>query len=79
MPGIHPKIVRKKIMRTVPQPLSTTDKGGKTMAKTARQKLILKNYLCKGIENYLAIINRLRVRDFFRNFTSVIQILCFYI
>ena len=39
-PGTHPQSQSKKTINTEPHPLSKTDKGGKKMAKSTRQKLI---------------------------------------
>lgn len=39
-PGTHPARVRMKVIRTEPQPLSSTAKGGKRMANKTRQKLM---------------------------------------
>jgi hypothetical protein len=39
-PGIHPQSVSKKIIKKDPHPLSTTDKGGKSIANNTRKKLI---------------------------------------
>jgi hypothetical protein len=41
-PGIHPIKVNKNTIKKEPQPLSTTDNGGKTMHKIARNKDIVK-------------------------------------
>ena len=39
-PGTHPARVNIKVIKTDPQPLSITDKGGKMMANRTRRKLI---------------------------------------
>ena len=39
-PGIHPKSVRINTIKIEPQPLSITERGGKTMAKITLQILI---------------------------------------
>lgn len=36
-PGIHPRIVRISIIRNEPQPLSTTERGGKMIARRTLQ------------------------------------------
>jgi hypothetical protein len=41
-PGIQPIHVRTSTIKTEPQPLSITDKGGKTIAKSTRQILIIR-------------------------------------
>lgn len=41
-PGIQPKQVRISTIRTEPQPLSITDKGGNTIAKSTRHILIIR-------------------------------------
>lgn len=41
-PGIHPIMVNKNTIKKEPQPLSTTDNGGKMMHKIARNKDIVK-------------------------------------
>ncbi len=43
-PGIHPKIHRIKTISIEPQPLPTTDKGGKTIASSTLQKLIYNKF-----------------------------------
>lgn len=40
-PGTHPQNVKSNTIRKEPQPLPITDKGGKTMAKRTRMKLIV--------------------------------------
>ncbi len=40
-PGTHPQIHNIKVIRTDPQPLSKTAKGGKIIAKITRQTLII--------------------------------------
>lgn len=40
-PGTHPHIHNKKVIKKEPQPLSTTAKGGKIIAKITRQILIM--------------------------------------
>lgn len=39
-PGTQPHINNKKVIRKEPQPLSTTDNGGKIIASITRQTLI---------------------------------------
>tara|TARA_Y100001934_G_C12155897_1_gene679570 strand:+ start:337 stop:510 length:174 start_codon:yes stop_codon:yes gene_type:complete len=40
-PGTHPQKNKIKVIRKDPQPLSTTAKGGKIIAKITRQTLII--------------------------------------
>jgi len=44
-PGTQPQIHSKKTIKIEPQPLPITDKGGKMMARSTLQKLILLIFL----------------------------------
>jgi len=49
-PGTHPKTVKINTIRTEPQPLSKTARGGMMMDNKTRQKLII--FLSKIIKMY---------------------------
>ena len=40
-PGTHPQRVRRKVIRTDPQPVSITARGGNMIDKTTLQKLMI--------------------------------------
>lgn len=43
-PGTQPQIQSKKTIKIEPHPLSITDNGGKIMARSTLQKLIIVNF-----------------------------------